>query len=155
MSGGDFRQSDELSNPPFAHFQTLEKQRKRRMSWIPKSAGSIDSHLGSRELPGDGGDPGLSVDQIQEELPSPVVAHLTRAEKSKARKEAEDFQETGMTLGIGQAVFPVFHVWLLFFDVFCKLIMFSVLILWKWCPCVCALVHFRSVVSFHAQAFAF
>lgn len=110
MSGGDFRKTDELSNPPFAHFQTLEKQRKRRMSWIPKSAGSIDSHLGSRELPGDlpGDLPqgSLSVDQIQE-LPttSPVVAHLTREEKSKARKEAEDFQETGMTLG-KTAVFP-------------------------------------------------
>ena len=83
---------------PFAHFQSLEKSRKRRLSWIPKTGGSFEG-VGSGNLPGFGHD--LHVDTIEEELPSaPIVAHLTREEKSKAKKEAEDYQEAGMCLGM-------------------------------------------------------
>ena len=89
---------DELCQAPFAHFQSLEKQRKRRMSWIPKTGGgSFEGHL-SQELAGFPNVP--QVDKIEEELPGPVVAHLTREEKSKAKKEAEDYQEAGMSFGM-------------------------------------------------------
>lgn len=84
---------DELHQAPFTHFQSLDKQRKRRMSWIPKTGGGSDGHL-SQELAGFPNVP--QVDKIEEELPGPVVAHLTREEKSKAKKEAEDYQEAGM-----------------------------------------------------------
>ena len=88
---------DELHQAPFTHFQSLDKQRKRRMSWIPKTGGGSDGHL-SQELAGFPNVP--QVDKIEEELPGPVVAHLTREEKSKAKKEAEDYQEAGMSFGI-------------------------------------------------------
>ena len=82
---------------PF-HFQTLEKTRKRRLSWIPKSAGSFEG-IGSGNLPGL--DREMEVDTIDEEPHSgPVVAHLTREEKSLAKKEADDYREAGMFLTI-------------------------------------------------------
>ncbi|CAK8989614.1 Voltage-dependent T-type calcium channel subunit alpha-1G (Voltage-gated calcium channel subunit alpha Cav3.1) [Durusdinium trenchii] len=84
FSGTEFVSVDKKGDEaPFAHFQSLEKSRKRRLSWIPKTGGSFGHDL--------------HVDTIEEELPSaPIVAHLTREEKSKAKKEAEDYQEAGM-----------------------------------------------------------
>lgn len=92
LGPGAESKGDDLGQPPFAHFQTLEKQRKRRMSWIPKTGGSFDGPTLSQDLPG------LvpTTEKIEADQPGPVVAHLTREEKSKAKKEAEDYQEAGM-----------------------------------------------------------
>ena len=94
LPAGAESKGDDLGQPPFAHFQTLEKQRKRRMSWIPKTGGSFDGPTGSQDLPGL-----VPTEKIEADQLGPVVAHLTREEKSKAKKEAEDYQEAGMSLG--------------------------------------------------------
>ena len=66
------------------------------MSWIPKTGGSFDGPTMSQDLPGL---VPMVAERIEADQPGPVVAHLTREEKSKAKKEAEDYQEAGMSLG--------------------------------------------------------
>ena len=112
-----------LTPTPFAHLQTLDQKRKRRMSWIPKTGalpgtgtGSASTHDFEAQMaqlpnvPQTENPPSLPVkrssnsrrsSKTEEEgsVESLVVAHLTKAEKAQAKREAEAFQEAGMFLG--------------------------------------------------------
>lgn len=108
-----------LSPAPFAHLQTLDQKRKRRMSWIPKTGSLPGAGTHSTDLvemsempnlpnvPQSESPPELPVklstnsrrtskDADAESVESLVVAHLTKAEKAQAKREAEAFQEAGM-----------------------------------------------------------
>ena len=108
-----------LSPAPFAHLQTLDQKRKRRMSWIPKTGSLPGAGTHSTDLvemsdlpnvPQSESPPELPVklssnsrrtskDADAESVESLVVAHLTKAEKAQAKREAEAFQEAGMCPG--------------------------------------------------------
>ena len=107
-----------LTPAPFAHLQTLDQKRKRRMSWIPKTGSlpgtsSTDFETQLAQLPNvpqSEHPPELpfkmstnsrrsSRDTEPESPESLVVAHLTKAEKAQAKREAEAFQEAGMRPG--------------------------------------------------------
>ncbi|CAJ1387620.1 unnamed protein product [Effrenium voratum] len=80
---------------PMMHFQSIDKQRKRRMSWITKTATVGDFGLhDSKVHPAPSLPKEPEVEQLND-LPA-AVAHITKDQRAQAKRDAEKSTEAGM-----------------------------------------------------------